>query len=371
MIESRSLATSGGNVIHYEGGTFDLVRDIVVKGNSAALRVVTLNGNALTGGVGNWRLSRIDGLNVTGTVGDVIDLIGTVISGPTNNSFYNINASNGAVVNSVCIYAPRDDDTEYFYNINCGLSSGANNGIILGSAIGTTFTISSGTYNSTTGLVSLTLSSSPGSNELQTGDTIAVASLTGTGAYASLNGTWTASYASGTTVQYVAATGLGATTITGGNEATTDTDAWGYHFENYILSGGNYGTVIGELHDDSFVGGDDSQGQIYPGITTFAGPTRGVLSVAPKWTACHTTVNYNSGYMCVDHLPYTVATLPSLGAADTGARAYVTDAISCSAATLTGGGSIFCPVIFNGSAWVSQTLGTNSSNRSPGWQRLG
>jgi hypothetical protein len=47
---------------------------------------------------------------------------------------------------------------------------------------------------------------------------------------------------------------------------------------------------------------------------------------------------------------FTVSTLPT-GIA--GARAYVTDATACTLnGTLTGGGSTFCPVIYNGSAWV-------------------
>ena len=48
---------------------------------------------------------------------------------------------------------------------------------------------------------------------------------------------------------------------------------------------------------------------------------------------------------------YTVATLPT---GKTGARAYVTDAVTCAyPASLTGGSSTFCPVIYNGSAWVA------------------
>jgi hypothetical protein len=47
---------------------------------------------------------------------------------------------------------------------------------------------------------------------------------------------------------------------------------------------------------------------------------------------------------------YTVSTLPT---GITGGMAYVTDAVACTfLATLTGGGSTFCPVVFNGSAWV-------------------
>jgi hypothetical protein len=48
---------------------------------------------------------------------------------------------------------------------------------------------------------------------------------------------------------------------------------------------------------------------------------------------------------------YTVATLPA--SPGTGAMAYVTDAVACTfLATLTGGGSAFCPVVYNGTAWV-------------------
>ena len=77
-----------------------------------------------------------------------------------------------------------------------------------------TLTISSGTYNSTTGLVTLTMSSAV---TFSAGDAIVVSSLTGTGAYASLNGTFTALSATGTTVTYQATAALGATTITGGS----------------------------------------------------------------------------------------------------------------------------------------------------------
>lgn len=52
---------------------------------------------------------------------------------------------------------------------------------------------------------------------------------------------------------------------------------------------------------------------------------------------------------------YTVATLPAAAPqAVIGARAYVTDALACTfLATLTGGGSAFCPVVYNGSAWIA------------------
>lgn len=78
-----------------------------------------------------------------------------------------------------------------------------------------TLTISSGTYNNTSGVVVLTMSSSI---TFSAGDSITVASLTGTGSFASLDGTFTTiPTTSGTTVTYNAGAGLGASTITGGN----------------------------------------------------------------------------------------------------------------------------------------------------------
>jgi|SRR5581483_4318996 len=78
-----------------------------------------------------------------------------------------------------------------------------------------TLTISSGTYNNTTGVVVLTMSAPI---TFDAGDAIVVSSLTGTGAFASLDGTFTSiPTTSGSTVTYNAGAGLGAATITGGS----------------------------------------------------------------------------------------------------------------------------------------------------------
>jgi len=77
-----------------------------------------------------------------------------------------------------------------------------------------TLTVSSGTYNNTTGVVVLTMSAPV---TFSAGDAIVVSALTGTGAYASLDGTFTALSVSGSTVTYNAGAGLGAATITGGS----------------------------------------------------------------------------------------------------------------------------------------------------------
>lgn len=79
-------------------------------------------------------------------------------------------------------------------------------------------TISSGTYTDGTGAVSLTTAAPHG---LLPGDTFNLDTLTGTGAFAALNGDHTATAGTtGSTIHFTAASGLGATTITGGNVAS-------------------------------------------------------------------------------------------------------------------------------------------------------
>jgi hypothetical protein len=77
-----------------------------------------------------------------------------------------------------------------------------------------TLSITSGTYNSTTGVITLVMGASV---TFSAGDSVTLASLTGTGAFASLDGTWTVLTASGTAVTLQGPVGAGAATITGGN----------------------------------------------------------------------------------------------------------------------------------------------------------
>jgi hypothetical protein len=81
--------------------------------------------------------------------------------------------------------------------------------------IASALTISSGTYNDTTGVITLTMSApitfSPGA-------AVVISSLTGTGAFAALNGTWTSiAPTTGSTVTLQGPIGAGASTITGGS----------------------------------------------------------------------------------------------------------------------------------------------------------
>ena len=77
-----------------------------------------------------------------------------------------------------------------------------------------TLTISSGTYVSATGVITLVMSAPV---TFDAGDSVTLSALTGTGAFASLDGTWTALTASGTAVTLQGPVAAGAATITGGS----------------------------------------------------------------------------------------------------------------------------------------------------------
>lgn len=96
------------------------------------------------------------------------------------------------------------------------------------------------------------------------------------------------------------------------------------------------------------VSGSAAIGAGYAGIT--AAPTNGLLvqgNVGIGTASPQATLDVNGTMMteCV-----TVATLP---AGKKGMRHCVTDSAACSfLGALTGGGSTFCPVVYNGAAWV-------------------
>lgn len=81
-----------------------------------------------------------------------------------------------------------------------------------------------------------------------------------------------------------------------------------------------------------------------------------IFQVAPAGTTGTTPNAYVTAFTLsqtgVPKLPgFTVSTLPATP--PTGSMAYVTDAVACTfLASLTGGGSAFCPVLYSGSAWV-------------------
>lgn len=90
----------------------------------------------------------------------------------------------------------------------------------------------------------------------------------------------------------------------------------------------------------------------YGGVTlsnSVTGTGSMVLSTSPTITG--TLAGSNAKFSGTVRLGgYTVATLPV--SPETGVRAYVTDAVSCAfGGAVTGGGSTYCPVTFNGTAW--------------------
>jgi hypothetical protein len=77
-----------------------------------------------------------------------------------------------------------------------------------------TLTISSGTYVTGTGVITLIMSAPAG---FGAGDEAVISSLTGTGAYADLEGSWEVTNVAGSTVTLAGPPGAGAATITGGS----------------------------------------------------------------------------------------------------------------------------------------------------------
>ena len=96
--------------------------------------------------------------------------------------------------------------------INTAVSWDFTNQLLIASLAGITITTGS-TYNNTTGVITLILPSTG----FSAGDSLTLSSLTGTGAYASLDGTWTVLTVTGTTgATLQGPIGVGASTITGG-----------------------------------------------------------------------------------------------------------------------------------------------------------
>lgn len=101
----------------------------------------------------------------------------------------------------------------WWFTTSGGGGSGASGD---GSAGTVTIAATGSTYNSGTGAVSLNMSGAHGFN---VGDSFTVTAITGTGGFASLNGTWTATVGTtGSTLNFTGPTGLGTTTITGGTD---------------------------------------------------------------------------------------------------------------------------------------------------------
>lgn len=85
------------------------------------------------------------------------------------------------------------------------------------------------------------------------------------------------------------------------------------------------------------------------GDTMFCRAAAGVMEIGASGSACGNGGSLQAATVITKS--YTVAGLPA--SPGTGARAQVTDATSCTfLGTLTGGGSTFCPSVYNGATWI-------------------
>lgn len=121
------------------------------------------------------------------------------------------------------------------------------------------------------------------------------------------------------------------------------------------LGGGDAATAIAQtlsLQSATTAGNAGANGlvNLSKGATTGAGGDL-TFQCAPTGTIGY-KVCFTLNHLGVPVAPgFTVSTLPA--SPPTGSYAYVTDAVACTfLSSLTGGGSTFCPVNFNGASWV-------------------
>lgn len=191
--EVWSVSPNGGKT--YIGNVGDQTTPVSMFQNKRQLMIVD--------GVGAWivpgGLPLTGGtINAAGGLYAVNDTIALKASSGVQNAFPEVTVKTVSD-NPVLTFTVPNGGTGYVTNVSGN------------------YTISSGTYNNGTGLVTLTLSVSAPNVP---GQQITVSNLTGTGAFVALNGVYlSAAGTTGTTLTYSAASGLGATTITGGKVA--------------------------------------------------------------------------------------------------------------------------------------------------------
>ena len=125
------------------------------------------------------------------------------------------------------------------------------------------------------------------------------------------------------------------------------------HSAGYAITSGSNNIIIGAFAADTTLTTGSSNIIIGYDIDAPTSSTSNYLNIGGAIVgsmASDGTIEFAQGP--VQTKGYTVATLPS--SPGTGARAYVTDATSPTfLGTLTGSGSVECPVFYNGSAWVA------------------
>lgn len=122
-----------------------------------------------------------------------------------------------------------------------------------------------------------------------------------------------------------------------------------------VLDSGGVGISTSAPLSTLSVAGNAAIGTYGGGASTIAAPSNGLIvsgsvGIGTNSPTTGATLDVRGP---IKLMGYIVSTLPSGANASIGMQAYVTDAVACTfLATLTGGSSTFCPVIYNGTAWI-------------------
>jgi hypothetical protein len=219
------------------------------------------------------------------------------------------------------------------YNAGAKLTEGCQN-IFLGPYAGAN-SVTLGCLNILIGR-DMRVPSDTGNGQLNIGNLITGTGLTQGGSYT--NGTVTI-YGSLTT-QSTLTTNAAATINNAGSPTTIQDTANGIYLD---ITGSSYNTAL-EIANTATGGNSWTLSSTGNGHSL----GNGLLAVYPSSAMSAPAAIFTPAGLTTPS--YTVSTLPS---GYKGVRAFVIDATSCSfLGALTGGGSTFCPVVYNGSAWV-------------------
>lgn len=219
--------------INFNGNNYTTLRGCG-PGTGAETGLSPVNGPGVF--VTDATATQLDYTNATVGFGPVVGIGGSPLS-PSSSSMLasdTVFGSYTAVLNSVTglnvgDVIRIDQNTDQDPDVNWGPNHCFQGAQVLGNASGTTLNvtsvisgfvnpitlpITSGSYVSGTGVVTITGLFSDAFLQF---NQVTLASLTGTGAFASLNGTWQVITSSGNTITAQATSGLGAATVTGGH----------------------------------------------------------------------------------------------------------------------------------------------------------
>jgi hypothetical protein len=284
-----------------------------------------------------------------------LSLAGGQMTGPLENGAFGISATPDLTM--------RDSGNTNGMQFFPVLATGSYNPIVVA---GDTAIIGGATYNVTQSAIDI----APWSTVASGGIRVASTGVTINGATA-FNTTPTAPTASaGTNTTALATTAYVMAAIGGGSSSPTFTNlalsgtltvAGAATFNNPIYSNFSFigsSTSTMQVPSIQISGTGNTQGIQDSGVlnangATVLGATLDVYGDTVLGSATNDTTQVTGPLTALSTVTlhgYTIATLP---AGVIGMTAYVTNAVSCAFNTIVaGGGSLFCPVIYNGSAWV-------------------